>query len=175
MSTSTPTQSMNLTELYTQHQKSLFNFSFSILKDASLAEDAVQTTFLKLMQQEEGKTEGHEVQWLFTVARNTCFKMLNKNNRYCEMEEGEVSSIKDEAPAPDAVLSEQENFSELSEDLQEALSKLSPYQRETLNLRFFSNLSYKEIAEVLETNENAVAFTIHAAKAKLKRFMSFSR
>jgi RNA polymerase sigma-70 factor (ECF subfamily) len=175
MSTQSSSSSpMNIEALYNEIRPELHRFAFGILKDNHLAEDAVQSAFSKYIQQEPEKVAGHERQWLFTVTRNTCFKMVSKQNRFCEFSEGEEDRIPDEAAAPDAVLSEEENFSELSNELKEALGKLSPLQREILNLRFFGNLSYKEIAEVVESTESSVGFLIHAAKGKLKRFMSFS-
>lgn len=164
---------MNLTELYTQNYQSLLKFAHSILKDSSLAEDAVQSTFHKLLLQEEGKTEGHEVQWLFTVCRNTCFKILHKNNRYFELEETTEQKLESESAAPDEELTETEAFSELSDNLADALKKLNPNLQQVVNLRFFKELSYKEIAEEMETTVENVGFLLNSAKTKLRKQFRF--
>ena len=65
------------------------------------------------------------------------------------------------------IIAEEKDF-ELKERLQRAYLQLSPYQKEVLNLRFYEDFSYEEIAKILSINEQSVRNLIQRAILKLR-------
>jgi RNA polymerase sigma-70 factor, ECF subfamily len=100
------------------------------------------------------------VVWLYQIARN---KALNRL-----AERGEVLSL-DAENAPEEAVDEQEpEFSAAdAARIHEGLARLNPAHREVLVLRFMENLSYEQIAELVNCNTGTVRSRLHYAKRAL--------
>jgi RNA polymerase sigma-70 factor (ECF subfamily) len=150
-------------EVYEDAHKKLLSFSFGIVKDAERAEDVVQETFKKFFCQDYEKLKDHVNQWLFTVCRNTSFKVLAKNKRYVEYFESDSDKISD-----DLNPSEDLELHELKEHLIEAMSVLTDREMSVIKCRFFHDMSYEESAKALNTSTGNIGFMQHSAIKKLK-------
>ena len=78
-------------EVYNDYFPRLSAHARKILYSESLVEECVQIVFSKLLQQDYSKIQNtdHLHKWLFTVCRNTSFKLKIKENRYVSAEENE--------------------------------------------------------------------------------------
>jgi RNA polymerase sigma factor (sigma-70 family) len=153
-----------------EHEGALTGHACNILRDADLARDAVQDTFLKLCQQPEGKVPAATVKaWLFTVCANRCIDMLRRRKRLVSLEDmdnPDLPAIGE--PAPSETL---EN-AEAAEQVMRYVRRLTPNQQEVLRLKFQGGLSYKEISEATGHTVTNVGFILHAAIKRLRGWVA---
>lgn len=130
----------------------LLKYVFKILARTEASEETVQEGFLKLWAQEYPKFETHYPKaWLYKVCRNLAIDYLRKEEKL---------SLDDDL---ENILSKpciSETLFDASVVIQE-MSKLPKPVQEALILRFGDELSYKEIAEVLNLTPSNVGVKIH--------------
>jgi len=132
------------------------------------AEDIVVQIFLKMVRSlgSYSRQKGHFRFWLFRVAKNTLYDFFRAKQRY------HVTVLDEESTDADMQ-------SETSEDgfiddsvtiakIKEALKELPAGYREVIELRFFAEMTNKEIAHTLNTKEKTVSSNLSRALAKLK-------
>ena len=140
----------------------LLSYIQKIILRRDPSEELVQDGFMKLWAQEYPKFENHYPKaWLYKVCRNMAIDYLRKENRI---------SLDDDL---ENILGKPCNSEELfdaSVILQE-ISKLPKSTQEALVLRFSEELSYKEIAEVLDTTTSNVGVKIHAGISAIREIV----
>lgn len=147
----------------------LIRYAYSLCHNLSSAEDAVQETFLRLSKEDAERIKDCLRPWLFRVCRTRVIDAQRKQKRVVLMDHATMKPRPD-AQAPDPRCeAEKEEASAL---VWEAISKLSPLQAEVLRLKFQSQMSYKEIADVTGKTVNAVGVHLHAAMANLRGRLS---
>ena len=145
-----------LNEVLEEHQVSLLRYAASIA-GREAATDIVQETFLRLCRTPREQVQGHVAPWLFRVCRNLAIDAGRDRARFRSMEN--KTEEPDEKASP-ADLVEQ---SETAARALRAVEKLPERQREAVRLKFAAGLSYKEIADVLDTSVNNVGVLLHRA------------
>ncbi|MGH8909836.1 MAG: RNA polymerase sigma factor [Egibacteraceae bacterium] len=149
----------------------LFRFLMSQCGDRALAEDLVMATFEELLRHGHGIRGGGDAirAWVFRAARNNLIDDRRKARRRGDVplsdEDAErhvVEGLGTEAAALNIVGDRQ---------LQAALARLSPEQREVLALRFGAGLSGPETAKVTGRSLNAVKSLQHRALGTLSKLM----
>ncbi len=143
----------------------LLCFAVRLVGDLDRARDVVQETFLQLCRQDPGELDGHLAQWLFTVTRNRALDVRRKEKRMKTMPpqkaNGQLSREKSQVTQ-----------SEQNEDtarIEELLKDLPENQQEAVRLKFQAELSYKEIAGVLDLSVTNVGYLIHTAIKRLRK------
>jgi RNA polymerase sigma factor (sigma-70 family) len=137
----------------------LFGYLVNTLRDRALAEDVLQTTWLKAIGALPGYTDrkvGMSA-WLFTIARNECQQLWRKGGR--------------EVPLDVAVHDTAGSESRATEEkilVEQALSVLSEEDRELLRLRYIADLPVKDIAAVLNINVVGARVRIHRALGRAR-------
>jgi|SRR3989338_4316403 len=137
----------------------LFGYLVNILHDKALAEDILQTTWLKAIEalpRFTARGAGFRA-WLFAIARNECKQCWRKTNREIVFDTQE-HDIAVGSSAEASILAEQ------------ILTKLPEDDRELLRLRYIADLSMSEIAAILNINFIAVRVRVHRA---LKRAQAY--
>jgi RNA polymerase sigma-70 factor (ECF subfamily) len=143
--------------LYDRYRGVLYAFCLRILADASLAEDAVQETFLKLRSQGAGiSNPGALRSWLYRVARNEALGMIRSRRNGTAVD-------------PDAVWDAETPHSSLERKdegavVRSALAGLRQEYREVIILREYDGLSYAEIAAVTGDTESSVKSRLFKAR-----------
>jgi RNA polymerase sigma-70 factor (ECF subfamily) len=157
------------TEVYKDYFPRLSAHARKILYSDSLVEECVQIVFSKLLQQDYSKIQNtdHLHKWLFTVCRNTSFKLKIKENRYVPAEENE-SLCEDPDPF------ENLDRKELHKQVNKILNTLSPQQKKMLKLRYFSDLDYGQIAKKMKTTTGNVGFHLSTALKNLRKKLAKS-
>lgn len=160
--------------IYRDHKTAIYNFLFQYCQgDESLASEITQETFLKCYQKaDQYKSEGSLRSWLMRIARNSAidsFKRkdaLNFQMQWQEDESGEYPSI--EELSKDEMTAEAQLIKQVDRDhVKHCMGKLNLRQREAVSLRMFSELSYEEISETMETTVKSVKSLLSRAKAGL--------
>ncbi len=136
----------------------LMRMCFLYLKDAALAEDAVQDTFAAAWEK-WGSFEGRssEKTWLTAIAANICRNMLRSAWRRHNAGSSALEALKtDEADMPDPTVTR-------------AVLALEPRLREVVVLRYYRALTVQEIAGILRVPRPTVSSRLARARGKLRR------
>jgi RNA polymerase sigma-70 factor, ECF subfamily len=149
-------------EIVKRHQKSLLRMSLRFVKDLDMAEDVVQESFIKSYEKLnafEGRSSFKS--WLFQIAVNTAKNKLRERKRSTT----DIDSIQ---LAVGAVAESSLVHSALSQEIQEEIDKLPTKQRTALILRVYEDLSFKEIADIMECPYDTAKANYRHALMKLK-------
>lgn len=128
------------------------------------AEDAVQETAYKYLLYYDSIKASKIRSWLIRVALNFYYDQCRKQQRYKLDLDANVTKLV-AADQPEELFLEKERNNHLSF----AISKLKPYFKELLLLKYQSGLSYKEIAELLGSNINSVRTNLFRARKQLAK------
>ena len=131
-----------------------------------LTDDIVQNVFIKLYQNLDSIRNKQSIQfWLFKSARNelyTLFRNTKLKKLYNEAEDYDEIEIEDTVSVSDEF-----EFKELKKMIMNELEKISPEQKEIFILKEFSGLSYREIAVLMEIDEELVKSRLYKVRQKL--------
>lgn len=154
-------------KLYVLNLKKIYRFIYYMVYDVKLTEDLTQDTFFKvwksLSSYEEGK--GTFTAYLFTVARNLVIDYSRRKK------ESHLDPEISESIASDEDIEERMIRKEQREEVRYALAKLDSLDRQIVMLRFFEELSMREIAKIVDKKDGAVRVALHRALAKLKNIL----
>jgi len=157
--------------IFETHRVSLRNFLLGVLRDQALVQDALQSTFVKLL--EKGDTVENPAamkSWLFRVAYNEAMLVRRKQataTKHVEKLAWQVDWTRREANDPDASLLEREMQSQVTE----ALKQLSVEQIEVVEKRIYQGLKFREIAEELDVPLGTVLARMHSSLKKLRNIL----
>jgi len=127
-------------------------------------DDCLQNTFIKVWQSlDRFRGESQLYTWLYRIATNETLTFLTKQ----------------QTRGDQTVLTAAERLSsdpwfdgdQLQTELHKAIAKLPPKQKAVFNLRYFEEMPYEKISEVLETTEGALKASYHHAYEKVKSWM----
>ena len=160
-----------LEEIYRRYVPRVFGLCRYMLESREGAEDATSDVFLKLQRSIDSYDGSIPFpRWLLRVAGNQCIDALRRRQRGKKViveveEEGAVPEAASSDPSPlGAVISTEERS-----QVRENIARLPEKLRVPLVLRYYSELSYEEIAQQLGLEKNYVAALIFRAKRELRR------
>ena len=167
--------------LYTRYEKRAYNLCLRILGSEDDAADATQEAFVNVLKRLP-KLEGRELafgSYLFTSARHACYDLIERRKRAepsDDIAEGAVpvgggvggGGIGFEPGDPHEDPERNVLLAARQDEIRDANAKLPARQREVLVLRELEDLSYDEIAELMELNRNSVAQLISRARINLR-------
>lgn len=149
-------------ELVKRHQKALLRMALRFVKDLDVAEDVVQESFIKAYEKLnlfEGRASFKS--WLFQIAVNTAKNKLREKKRI-------TTDIEDIHIAVGAVAESSLVQTALAAQIQEEVDKLPVRQKTALVLRVYEDLSFKEIAEIMDCPYDTAKANYRHALMKLK-------
>lgn len=141
--------------LITRYFDMIYRYAFRFVHSTAAAEDIVQETFIKVWKYNSSYTEGVMVKpWLFRIAHNTAIDYIRKKKliSFSELQIEEDIEFADDATN----ILEESIAREANEKLTAALETLPARYREVLVLRAEEQLTFEEIAEILEKPANTV-------------------
>jgi len=150
-------------ELVARHAQALARFAASFGAQDEI-DDLVQDTFIRAFQSLDGfRAESSFRTWLFTIERRLLLDRRRAEKRRpsrVEVQEGDATT---EYDALDGMVA-----GEAAQRVRQAMTKLSPTQREVFALRVAQGLSYREIADLVGTTEGAARVHYHNAMRAVK-------
>jgi RNA polymerase sigma-70 factor (ECF subfamily) len=167
--------------LVRRHQTAIFNFALRQLRIRSTAEDVVQETFVRVVQNAaEFKHEARFVTWLYTIARNLCIDQLRKGalRKHPSLDEarsgaeGDGPTLGEQTADTRASVEREATGTELRVKIAAAVEQLPDEQREVFLMREVANLPFKEIAEITNVPENTVKSRMRYALERLQAALS---
>jgi RNA polymerase sigma-70 factor (ECF subfamily) len=156
------------------HLDGLYSYALVLTRNHAEAEDLVQETYVRaLPAMGRLRTDSNTKGWLFTILRNVWLNQLRKwrnGPQMIEMEgdDGVANSIVEPSKdSHDLYVSKVE-----AEQVRAAIKELSAEFREVILLREYEDLSYQEIANVLDCPVGTVMSRLGRARAKLRVLLS---
>jgi len=138
-----------MADLYDRYGRLAYSLILRIVRDAEMAEDLVQETFIRVWSRAQAfdSERGALGPWLLAVARNRAIDYLRSVDG--RMARSSYELVEMENPALFANLESQVMVSELAERVRGVMSKLNSSQRSVIELAYFEGLSQTEMAEKL--------------------------
>ena len=154
-------------ELYKQNARIVYHFLYARCKDAALSEDLMQETFLQAIQSIERYDGSCKIStWLCQIAKHLLYQHWAKNNHMQLVELDEMLK------ADDNTEHQAIEMLELS-CVWDKLQSLSDDMRQVVELRALSDLSYREIGDMLGRSENWARVTFYRAKMILMKEVQY--
>lgn len=159
-------ESIGFEEAFTLYHRTVFRAARSIVRDAGLAEDVTQETFLRLYHHQDSILNDEMLRpWLIrvaiNVAKNTIRGQVRANTR-------DETYVKEQGERISSVETDYEEAAGIS-DINRCLSRIREPLRSCLILKQ-QGLSYKEIAASLELNESSIGTFIARARSEFAKF-----
>ena len=151
----------------------VYGFQLKRTENESDAEDIAIQTFSKAFDKIDTYNEDFEFKtWLITISKNIHIDLLRKRKssiqKSSQKDNDHFNNIIDESPSPEDKLITEQNLAKLLRDIK----KLKPHYQEVINLRYFQELTYKEISEELKEPINNVKVKLLRAKKLLAEIIT---
>jgi RNA polymerase sigma-70 factor (ECF subfamily) len=143
--------------LYQHYFEQIYYFLLAKIRNEADAEDLTAMSFAKALNNLKKYKEGNFRAWLYRIANNTFLDFVRKENRISH-DEDQMMNLEDTKSED---VSEVVDRSIMMEKVKEAMKTLPDKYQTVLSLKYFSDMSNGEIAEMLECRENNVAVQIH--------------
>jgi RNA polymerase sigma-70 factor (ECF subfamily) len=155
-------------ELYREYAPAMFRFCRRALPTREDAEDATMEIFMKLRDKlvQYDDTRSFSA-WLYKVAANHCWDLLRRRKIRQDKETEDVETVPLEHPDPNQLdrMIEQST----SDEVRKALGKLGARARMALVMRYYSDMSYDEIADALGVRRAFVGVVLLRARHELRQ------
>ncbi len=152
------------------YQTPVFNLAYRMLGNADEAEQAAQEAFIRAWTRLDGYNPAHKFStWLLSITSNYCIDQIRKRRAL-------LLSLDEPLPSHPALMSERDSGpeakvveSEQQVVVQNLLETLPADYRQAVVLRYWYDMSYEEIAEVMETTVSAIKSRLFRARRQLAR------
>ena len=150
-----------------KYRDRLYYHALYIVKNAEEAYDAVQEVFIRAIRERRFFDEGFRMKaWLFRVTTNLCFNIVRDKKRRGAILDASLR------PSPNPADQVERVFEgERRREVLAAIDQMTDDHREILLLRYYDDLSYAEIAEVLGIKLGTVMSRLSRARARLLKVM----
>ena len=153
--------SASIEGIYRRHVQTVYRLCYSYLGSAAEAEDAVQATFMKLVEHPRSfESEDHEKAWLIVAAKNLCLDMIRSAGR------SRVVALDENVPEPST---EDEVFSDEPGEVMQAVLRLPEMYKDVLVLHYVEGKKTDEIARMLGSPPSTVRNRLSDARELLKK------
>src|SRR5207253_7426695 len=152
-------------QLIEAHQYRVIGTVAKMLGDEMDAEDLAQQVFIRVWRSAPRyQPTAKFTTWLFKITRNLVFNELRRKRHFVDHTEEVAELVERVEKEPDRVLLE----GELQKAIQTAINQLPESQRMAIILRRYEEMSYEDIAKVMETTVPAVKSILFRARAELR-------
>lgn len=140
----------------------------NVVKDHDDADDVLQNTFIKIFNNiHQFKGDSQLFSWMYRIATHEAINFLNQKSRKLKISSEELQ---------DQIVSNLESDvyfegDEIQLQLQRAIATLPDKQQRVFNMKYFQDLKYKEISDILGTSEGALKASYHIAVKKIEEFL----
>lgn len=153
--------------LVNEHQLAIYRLCFSILEDQDDAQDATQETFIAVVKSLKSYRGDSALRtWIFAIALNTCRAFLRKRQRqaalFADLNEASLNRAS-RKPSPER----QAIQTEMSQTVLNSIAQLNEKHRLPIILRYYHELSTKEIAEILNIRLGTVHSRLDTARKRI--------
>ena len=158
-------------ELISLYKERLYWHVRKIVISHDDTDDVLQNTFIKVYRNIKNfKGDSKLYSWMYRIATNESITFLNKNAKFSK------TSIDGAQTKALNNLKSDVYFEgdEIQYKLQQAISTLPYKQKLVFNMRYFDDIKYKDMSEILETSEGALKKSYHLAVKKIEAYLTAS-
>ncbi|MEZ4808892.1 MAG: RNA polymerase sigma factor [Allomuricauda sp.] len=139
-----------------------------IVLDHDDADDVLQNTFIKVYKNIEGfKGDSKLYSWMYRIATNESLTFLKQKSKKMRIGDEELKTKMVENLQSDAYF----EGDEIQLKLQRALATLPDKQKLVFTMKYFQEMKYEEISEILETSVGALKASYHLAVKKIEAYL----
>lgn len=150
-------------KLYKNYKNLVYKIAYSILKNSYDSDDIVQIVFEKIYSIDKDKLPTrNESSWLYSVTKNETINYLNKKKNHIELEE--IYELEDNNNEINELINK-DSYNRL-------IGKLNENEKEIISLKILSNLSFKEIAKLLNKPTGTIKWIYYKSINTLKLLLS---
>ncbi|WP_298312549.1 RNA polymerase sigma factor [uncultured Aquimarina sp.] len=140
----------------------------NMVKNHDDTDDILQNVFIKVYKNiSKFKGESKLYSWMYRIATNESITFLNQKAKKYNISNEELQQQLIENLEADVYF----EGDEIQLKLQKAIALLPRKQQQVFNMKYFQELKYKEISEILETSEGALKASYHLASKKIEEFL----
>ncbi|EGV44060.1 RNA polymerase sigma factor [Bizionia argentinensis JUB59] len=155
-------------ELVAQYKERLYWHIRHMVKSHDDTDDVLQNTFIKVYRNIKNfKGDSKLFSWMYRIATNEAITFINNRAKQMQISNEEVQDL--------AIANLQADIyfegEEIQIKLQRAIATLPEKQQLVFNMRYFQELKYKDMAEILDTSEGALKSSYHIASKKVEAFV----
>ena len=156
-------------ELMAQYKERLYWHIRKIVYSHDDADDVLQNTFIKIFRSIDGfKGESKLYSWMYRIATNEAITHLNRNAKRMQMTSEEFQTHAVNSLTSDSYF----DGDEVQLKLQKAIATLPQKQQLVFNMKYFDDMKYKDMSQVLETSEGALKASYHLAVKKIESYLT---
>ncbi|MCW3467595.1 RNA polymerase sigma factor [Chitinophaga nivalis] len=160
------------TTLVHRHKSRLFTTIVLLVRDRALAEDIFQEVFIKIvnaLQSGQYTDNSRFLAWAVRIAHNCCISHFRKVNSWSKVVVEYHDEIGDSMAHMEHSAEHHLITQEINQEIGEMLNQLPKLQREALILRYYADLSYKEIAQTVGISINTALGRVRYALMNLRK------
>ncbi len=156
-------------QLIALYKERLYWHIRNIVKSHDDADDVLQNTFIKIFKGiDKFKGDSKLYSWMYRIATNESITLINKNAKRLQITNEEVQQLAINNLKSDTYF----EGDAIQLQLQKAIATLPEKQQLVFNMKYFQDLKYKEMSEILETSEGALKASYHIAVKKIESYLT---
>jgi RNA polymerase sigma-70 factor (ECF subfamily) len=161
------TKHKGISKIIEIYQESLYWHIRKMVLSHDDAKDILQEVFLRTWYKiDTFKGDSKLFTWLYRIATNETLRFLDRKNRILSNNNQLQETLKNNLETLDLVSGD-----EIQIQLQKAILQLPRKQRLVFNMRYFDELKYEDISEIIETSVNSCKVSYHHAKTKIEQIL----
>ena len=165
----TKTQEKAFRELITLYKERLYWHIRKIVISHDDSDDVLQNTFIKIYKNIQSfKGESKLFSWMYRIATNEAITHLNKNAKRLQISNEVIQEYAINNLKADVYF----DGDEIQLKLQQAIATLPQKQQLVFNMKYFDDITYRNMSEVLETSEGALKASYHIAVKKIEAYLT---
>ena len=154
--------------LITLYKERLYWHIRNIVKSHEDTDDVLQNTFIKVYKSiDKFKGDSKLYSWLYRIATNESITLINKNAKRMQVSNEEVQQLAVNNLKSDVYF----EGDAIQLKLQQAIATLPQKQQLVFNMKYFEDIKYKDMSEILETSEGALKASYHIAVKKIELYL----
>jgi RNA polymerase sigma-70 factor (ECF subfamily) len=166
---------LSLEKLINRYKNRVFAYIVVYVKDKQLADDIFQDTFVKAintMKSGSYKEEGKFIQWVMRIAHNLIIDHFRRIKRVPVFENrNDEFDIFDMISETDPSIEEKIIIQQIHKDVRKLIEYLPSEQKEVLEMRYYANMSFKDIAESTDVSINTALGRMRYALINLRKLV----
>lgn len=161
--------------LISRHSQRVYDYIRMLVKDSDLADDLFQETFVKavrVIDQGRYTDQGRFLSWVMRIAHNQVIDYFRSQRKDHVINESEAGyDILGTQRLSEGSVEERMVGEQIEADLRRLIEQLPDEQREVVKMRYYGNLSFKEIAEQTEVSINTALGRMRYALINLRKMI----
>lgn len=155
--------------LVNKYELMILKFIYNMIKDKEASEDICQEVFITVYNKLYMYNTNYKLSnWMLQIAKNKCIDYIRKYKRVYEANLEEVQELATKEASPE----EAAEYNETKNLVLKFIGELNDADRQIITLRYTENLTFTDIAQILDMSESAVKRRYYKTREKFKEYSS---